>query len=649
MGCQMALSLGLAACLVPVACATARAGKRQGVTLYVSKLGDNSDGASWAKAFHSVQAALDAVPDARGGHRIVVRPDTYMEANLWPAHSGAEGAYNELIGDVDGALGAGVGGWVVLDSGAAGGGFKSYDWWSTIRATTKGWSGEHTEETFSAIVWDRWRLRHLYATGGDAGLMWDCTNQVKPFTVVVEDCVGIGRAFGGGVASCLSRYDEPITFRRCHLWALDWWGDTAAAYVRVENEEMPDRADVVFEDCTLTSPQCALKGGNFGFKTSMRVRVVGCRLVALNFSQPHGTPIDGIIQSVEHGKYLHVDLEDCTLRGYKVFGVRVNKDTVDELGYTTRGSVRAYVQYRQDVPPGITRLGHWPVDTFQALLPPAPEDTRPVSADTQLVRRGMCEVTPVVWRDRLCLFECVRPPSGGTVEDYYLKLTDVETDEEIARFGTGHSLACAFAQDDVLYVFASRFEAGTWNDVTVFRSRDLAHWEQRIVIEQDPAEHLFNSSVCRGPDGYVMAYETNDPAYPAFTIKLARSSNLLEWERLPGAVFGTDRYTACPCIRYSGGQYYLLYLERRSPRWFFETYIARSPDLGTWDLSSANPVLTPHGDDEGINASDPDLVEWEGQTYVYYCVGDQRTWADVKRRQYAQPLGAFLRSWFTER
>ena len=43
-----------------------------GVTLYVSKLGDNSDGSSWAKAFTTIQAALDAIPNADGGHRIVL-------------------------------------------------------------------------------------------------------------------------------------------------------------------------------------------------------------------------------------------------------------------------------------------------------------------------------------------------------------------------------------------------------------------------------------------------------------------------------------------------------------------------------------------------------------------------------------------------
>ena len=34
------------------------AGQALGATLYVSKLGDNSDGSSWAKAFNTIQKAL---------------------------------------------------------------------------------------------------------------------------------------------------------------------------------------------------------------------------------------------------------------------------------------------------------------------------------------------------------------------------------------------------------------------------------------------------------------------------------------------------------------------------------------------------------------------------------------------------------------
>ena len=168
------------------------------VTLHVSKLGDNSDGRTWKTAFHTIQKALDAVPDDKGGHRVLVRPDTYVEANLAPAHKGAAGAYNELIGDFDGALGSGAAGWVVIDSGDPVKGFKSWDWWGPIRASDKHWPHGNNQETFSSVVWDRWRLSRLYTAGGDAGFFWDLTNRSgQGFTIVVEDCVGTGRAFGG--------------------------------------------------------------------------------------------------------------------------------------------------------------------------------------------------------------------------------------------------------------------------------------------------------------------------------------------------------------------------------------------------------------------------------------------------------------------
>ncbi|MCU0959466.1 MAG: hypothetical protein MUF48_05115 [Pirellulaceae bacterium] len=617
-----------------------------GTTFYVSKLGDNSTGLSWSTAFTTIQAALDAVPDAQGGHRIVVRPDTYLEAMLAPAHSGAAGSYNELIGDHDGRLGSGTSGHVVIDSGDPGAGFKSYDWWGTIRATTQGWSPEHKDPTFSAIIWDRWKLRHLYVTGSDGGLFWDCTNRIEPFTVIVEDCISLGRAFGGGVASCLSRADEPITFRRCTLWSLDMWGDTAGGYVRVENAAMPERPDVVFEDCTLVSPQCALKGGNYGFHTYTRVLVKGCRLIALNFSQPAGTPNDGIIQSVQNGKYLHVDLADTTLMGYKVLGVKVDQDSVDALGYTTHGAVQAYVQFQQNVPPGMHRLPQWPVAVFEQIVPPAPRPARPAITDVVRIRDNLCELSPVVWRGRLCHLECIRPATGGVRDDYYLRICDAASGDELSRFATGYSLACALVQDDTFYAFASRWEENNWNDVTMFKSTDLEHWESRVVVSQEN-EHLFNSSACAGRDGFVMAYESNDPAYPAFTTKFASSPDLEHWTKLPDATFGTNRYTACPCIRYVNDYYYVLYLEHRTPRHYFETYLTRSRDLRHWELSAANPVLAPTALDDGINASDPDLVEFDGKTYVYYSVGDQLTWMNVKRGVFAGSPASFFESCYT--
>ena len=625
----------------------AEAAPPAGTTLYVSKLGNNRDGLSWQSAFKTVQAALDAVPDNGGNNRIVVRPDTYFEANLYPANRGKQGAYNALIGDTDGKVGSGARGPVVIDSGDPGQkGFKSYDWWGTIRATSQGWSPQHTEKTFSSIGWDRWRFSHLYVTGGDAGIFFDMTDHIEPFSVVVEDCTSIGRAFGGGVASCLSRPDEPITFRRCSLWALDFWGDTSGAYIRVENKTMPDRPDAVFEDCTLVGPQCALKSSNFGFHTYSHISLNRCSLVALNFSQPAGTPTDGIIQSVEEGKLLSVDLTDCTMMGYKVFGCIKHKETASQIAFTTHGDVKAYIQFQQTLPAGIHRLGSWPTEIFQKLSPALPPSPTPF-VQREPVTKDMCEVTPFIWKGKLCRLECVRPASGGTGDQYYLLLRESDTGKEICRCAQGYGLASLLVHGDEILVYASRWADSGWYDVTCFRSKDLKTWKKSVTIEGEK-EQLFNSSVCKGSDGYVMAYETNDPKYVPFTVKFASSHDLVHWTKLPDATFGTDRYTACPCIRYANGYYYVLYLEHRTPRWWFETYITRSPDLKHWELSSANPVLRPEGLDEGVNASDPDLVEWKGKTYLYYATGDQQTWCNVKRAVYPGHLDKFLESWFKQ-
>jgi hypothetical protein len=309
---------------------------RRGVTLHVSKLGDGSDGTSWSKAFATIQAALLAVPDALGGHTILVRPDTYVEANLYPSHRGAAGSYNLLVGDSDGSRGSGAKGWVVIDSGcpekvvrvntARGGGnppfvvldsggpekgLKSIDWWGPWRC----------DPDFSGAIWDRWIFRSLYATGSEGGIGWDMTCEGgTEFSAAVEDCVGIGRFAGGCVMAHVNRPEEPVVFRRCYLLNLDWWGDAGAVYVRAHNKAPRPSYDAVFDDCTLVSPDNALQAGNPGFDGYSRVKFKGCRLLVLNFSQPHGTPSGGIIHSMIKGEYLHVDLEDTLLAGFKVFG-----------------------------------------------------------------------------------------------------------------------------------------------------------------------------------------------------------------------------------------------------------------------------------------------------------------------------------------
>jgi hypothetical protein len=349
----------------------------KGKTIYVSKLGDNSDGSSWQKAFRTIQAALSAVPDDKGGHRVLIRPDRYGEANLAPAHPGEAGSYNALIGDFDGKLGSGAKGWVLLDSSDPEKGFKSWDWWSAIAATDKNWAtGNKTGETFSAVVCDRWIFRNIYTAGSDAGLFWDLTDKSgQGFTVVVEDCVGTGRAFGAGVCYPVVRPEEPSVFRRCYFLALDYVGDTCAVLLGGSEKEMPKYPHAVFEDCTMVNPDNAV-AISYASKCA-RAKFVRCRMIVLNFTQPEmGGKSTGILCTQGHspeGK-LHVDLEDCILAGYSI--ATPGKDA-EALSYTTKGKVQAYVQFKQSVPEGFERLGLWPEELFQQMAPPkTPEDIK---------------------------------------------------------------------------------------------------------------------------------------------------------------------------------------------------------------------------------------------------------------------------------
>ena len=92
----------------------------------------------------------------------------------------------------------------------------------------------------------------------------------------------------------------------------------------------------------------------------------------------------------------------------------------------------------------------------------------------------------------------------------------------------------------------------------------------------------------------------------------------------------------------------MLYLERREPLWLFETWITRSRNLTGWELSTANPVLSPAALGEGINVSDPDLIEHEGKTRLYYAAGDQLKWMNIQWAEFAGTPTQFLEHWYVQ-
>lgn len=278
----------------------------------------------------------------------------------------------------------------------------------------------------------------------------------------------------------------------------------------------------------------------------------------------------------------------------------------------------------------------------------------------------MVETTPAVFRDRLYRFEYVRPGyvPNKTGESYF-RFIDVETGKATPAFAKTFDLGCAYAEGGTMWVFG----VDNWDgeNIAVFRSTDLEHWEQRPALKL-PGWGLFNTSVCKAGDRYVMAIEVGKPPEVVgvpFTMRFAESRNLLDWKLLPEAcVYTKERYSACPALRFLDGSFYMLYLEAK-PGPNYETYLVRSRDLIRWESSSLNPVLKASPEDKQIanpkltedqrakiaravdlNNSDVDLCEFQGKTIITYSWGNQQGTEFLAEAVYDGSLASFLKGFF---
>ena len=286
------------------------------------------------------------------------------------------------------------------------------------------------------------------------------------------------------------------------------------------------------------------------------------------------------------------------------------------------------------------------------------------------------EMTPVIWKNKLLLVETWQKHWDRSPESMlqrYVRIRDEQADEIISRFMDGYGLASALVWNDTIYVFASQMAVDnndlghmSWNDVYMSHSENLTDWtEPKCVIKEDEGEQLFNQSVCYDGNRFLMAYESN--SHVPFTIKFAESDNLQQWQKIPGAIYGTHKYAACPAIRHVGGYYYMLYLEHLKPRWWFETYLTRSKNLIHWQDAPHNPVIAPdpgspiHPDcpehpergctanSKECNASDPDLVEWQGKTRVYFTGGCQHWGGYLQYAEFNGSMQEFFESYYEYR
>jgi hypothetical protein len=263
------------------------------------------------------------------------------------------------------------------------------------------------------------------------------------------------------------------------------------------------------------------------------------------------------------------------------------------------------------------------------------------------------ENTPVVFNGRPLLVLNYRDDTKNNTDAYkrsmYLYVRDLATGSEVSRFGEGHSFANAFVNGSELNVFASEGTDRDWfQSLYRFSTTDLKTWKRELAIPQAPGEHLFNASVTRDDQGFVMAYESDKPVQ--FCFKFARSKDLKNWDKIEGLTFTGvgGEYSACPVLRFLNPYYYVIYLHAVIPGhkgWV--SFLARSKDLAMWELSPFNPILEA-SPGEGVNNSDVDLFEFEGNTYLFYATGDQQSWGTVRMAMFQGSLPQFYESHFPD-
>jgi hypothetical protein len=151
----------------------------------------------------------------------------------------------------------------------------------------------------------------------------------------------------------------------------------------------------------------------------------------------------------------------------------------------------------------------------------------------------LVETTPIVFRGRLYRFEYVRTGyAGNQTGESYFRFVDHATGDVSAPFARGYHLGSVFVERDVLYVTGTNIWDG--ERVELFVSADMQAWETRNALSL-PGYGIFNTSMCRAEDRYVLMFEVGRPSEVAgvpFTARFAVSTDLQSWELTPPELSG---------------------------------------------------------------------------------------------------------------
>lgn len=290
---------------------------------------------------------------------------------------------------------------------------------------------------------------------------------------------------------------------------------------------------------------------------------------------------------------------------------------------------------------------------------------RPLIRKLGTLDLDLVETTPVVFSNRLYRFEWVRDGYWNNArKTNFFRFIDSETGEATPPFADGHEFGSAFVEGNRVYVTGTLGRSR----VNLFVSRDLKQWDCHPVISDD-RYGIFNTSLCRTPEDYVLMFEIDRPpdeAGVAFTARFIRSRDLRAWTlTAPECNYARDRYTAPHCLRWLKGWFYDFYLEAHLG---YEMRVARSRDLVHWQPSPLNPVLRASLEDKqvanpklnerqrqriaeatNLNNSDIDFCPWQGRLVINYSWGNQLGVEHLAEAVYDGSLESFLSGWFPEK
>ncbi len=295
---------------------------------------------------------------------------------------------------------------------------------------------------------------------------------------------------------------------------------------------------------------------------------------------------------------------------------------------------------------------------------PLAGDKRPLIRKLGTIDLDLVETTPIVFGQKLYRFEWVRAGYWNNErKTNFFRLVDQETGQALPSFADGHEFGSAFVYDGTVYVTGTQGRSV----INMFASQDLKTWQSWRVFNNS-RYGIFNTSLCRAADEFVLMFEIDRPREEAgvpFTARFLKSRDLHQWTLTPPECnYAKDRYTAPHCLRWRGGWFYDFYLEAREG---YEMRVVRSRDLVNWEASPLNPVLRTSPEDKlianpkltgdqrarvahavNLNNSDIDFCEWQGRLFLNYSWGNQQGVEHLAEAIYDGTETQFLDGWFPQ-